>query len=186
MKRTFLGFLAVAAFGCACAFGQLTGAVAVTTGAVTVTTETITVTQDSVFPPVGLAIGQTAAVSLVNIAPASTTAGATAPSCTGTVTFANASGSTIGTPTAFTTTGSAIQTVSLPSSSAGLTSAAPRGEILASVQQTITRPSAAPCSLVFSLEVFDVTSGVTHVFLGNASATTPPVTPILPVLEGLL
>jgi hypothetical protein len=170
MIRTFLGFLVVAAFGCACAFGQLMGTVTVTQG-------TVTVTQDSAFPPVGLAPGQTAAVSLVNIAPASTTSGATAPSCTGTVTFTNASGSTIGTPTSFTTTGSAIQTVSLPFANSGLST---RGEILASVQQTITRPSAAPCSLVFSLEIFTNSSGATQVFLGNASAAAPPVMVISP------
>jgi hypothetical protein len=118
-----------------------------------------------------LATGETAAVSLVNIAPASATANAAAPSCTGTVTFANAAGATIGTATAFTVGSGKIATVSLPFSSAGI--GASRGEILASVQQTTARPAAVPCSLVFSLEVFD-SSGETHVFLGNTSSVTPP------------
>ena len=176
MKRAFLGFLAVAGFGCACAFGQGT------TG-----TETVTITHDFVFPPVGLANSESAAVNLVNIAPVpattTTTTPVAAPSCTGTVTFANATGGAIGGKAIPFTVGSGdIATVSLPP---GLvyTGAPARGLILASVQQTITWPSAAPCSLVFSLEVFDVTSGVTHVFLGNASATAPPLNPIIPILE---
>jgi hypothetical protein len=157
MKRAFLCILAVAGFGCACAFGQGE-------------TGTVTVTQDFVFPPVGLASGETAAVSLVNIAPAPTTATATAPSCTGTVTFANAAGTIKPTPTAFTVGSGQIETISLQFANSGLTA---RGEIVASVQQTTTRSSTTPCSLLFSLEVFD-SSGETHVFLGNASATTPP------------
>ena len=180
MKRALLGFLVVAAFGCACAFGQGT-----------TTTETVTITQDFVFPPVGLATSETAAVNLANIAPVpatTTTTPVTAPSCTGTVTFANAAGGIIpagSKPIPFAVGSGDIATVPLPT---GLVFTGPplRALLLASVQQTITRPSAAPCSLVFSLEVFDVTSGVTHVFLGNASATTPPVTPILPILEQML
>jgi hypothetical protein len=38
------------------------------------------------------------------------------------------------------------------------------------VQHTVTRPATAPCSLVFSLEVFDTSTGVTHLLLGNSQA----------------
>jgi len=111
-------------------------------------------------------------VDLVNIAPAPATATATAPSCTGTVTFANASGATIGTPSPFKVGSGQIQSITLSASTANITGA--RGAILASVQQTTTVPNPAPCSLLFSLATFDST-GVTHVFLGNSSTTTPPV-----------
>jgi hypothetical protein len=160
MKRLILSIAIVSA----CAFAQGS----------TGTTST-TITTNYVFPPVGLANGLTASVSLVNISPASTASNATAPVCTGTVTFANAKGTTIGTPTPFSVGTGVIESVALSFASAGIT--ASRGEILASVQHTTTRPSTAPCTLVFSLEVYD-SNGETHVFLGNASATTPPSSPM--------
>jgi len=121
-------------------------------------------------------------VSLVNIAPASTATNATAPSCSGTVTFANAAGIDLaGSPIKFTTTGSLITTESLSATAAGVTTSAPHAQVLASVQQTTTRPSTSPCSLVFSLSTFDTAGGVTHVFLGNASAAVAP-TP-MPVVQ---
>jgi hypothetical protein len=158
MNKAFLSLLLVAGFGCAAAFAQGE-------------TGTVTTTTNFVFPPVGLVSGETAAVSLVNIAPAPTSTTATAPSCTGTVTFAGPTGTTIGTASPFTVGSGQIKTISLPFATAGITST--RGEILVSVQQTTTRPSTAACSLVFSLEVYDST-GETHVLMGNAAATTPP------------
>jgi len=160
MKRLFLFFLIIAGFGCACALAQGKG-------------ETVTTTTNFVFPPVGLTSGYTAAVNLVNIAPASTAANATAPACTGSVTFANSTGTVIGAAVPFTTKGSVITTESISAATAGVTTAAPRAEIVVSVQQTTTRPSTAPCSLVYSLEVYDST-GATHVFLGNAAAAAAP------------
>jgi hypothetical protein len=47
-----------------------------------------------------------------------------------------------------------------------------RGEFLASVQLTTAFSQAARCELVFSLETFDSSSGVTHVYLGNSSTGT--------------
>jgi hypothetical protein len=158
MKSVLISVLFVG-FGCVCAFGQgLTG--------------TTTITRDFVFPPVGLGSGETAEVDLVNIAPTPASSSATAPSCTGTVTFAGATGAVIGKAMPFTTTGGQVASVSLPFSSANITGV--RGVILVSVQQSTTLPSSAPCSLVFYLETYDST-GATHVFLGNASTTTPPV-----------
>jgi hypothetical protein len=139
-----------------CAFGQ---------GATTAS-----FTRDYAFPPVGLAGSETAQINLVNIAEASTAAGATAPTCTGTVTFANASGKTIGTPASFTTTGSQVTSIQLTFSQLG--SSGTRGQFVASVQLASAFPPAAPCSLVFSLETFDNSSGVTHVYLGNSSTGT--------------
>jgi hypothetical protein len=159
MKRTFISLLLLASFGCLCAFAQAAPVMGI-------------ITRDFVFPPVGLGSTETMQVDLVNIAPAPATATATAPLCTGTVTFANASGATIGTAAPFKVGSGQIQSITLPFSASNIVGS--RGAILASVQQTTTVPSPAPCSLLFSLATFDST-GVTHVFLGNTSTTTPPV-----------
>ncbi|MGP0076354.1 MAG: hypothetical protein ACLPWF_30940 [Bryobacteraceae bacterium] len=129
-----------------------------------------TATRDFSFPPVGLASSETAQLNLVNIAPASATTGAAAPSCTGTITFSDASGKTIGSPTNFTTTGSQVSSTQLLFSQ--LPGSATRGEFVANVQLTLSFPEKAPCALVFSLETFDTMSGVTHVYLGNSSTGT--------------
>jgi hypothetical protein len=110
-------------------------------------------------------------VNVLNIATGSSAANAAAPSCTGTVTFANAGGKTIGTPAAFTTTGSEVFSTQLTFSQLAATGT--RGEFVAGVQLSGSLPSKAPCSLVFSLETFDDTSGVTHVYLGNSAASEP-------------
>jgi hypothetical protein len=126
---------------------------------------------------VGLASSETAQLNVVNIAPAPTAAGATAPSCSGTITFADATGKTIGTPANFTTTGSQVSSTQLLFSQ--LPGSGSRGEFVASVQLTLSFPEKAPCALVFSLETFDTTSGVTHVYLGNSATGTALVgTPI--------
>jgi hypothetical protein len=142
-----------------CAFGQGS-------------TTTSTFTRDYNFPPVGLASSETAQVNIVNIAQASTAAGATAPSCTGTITFADASGKTIGMPASFSTTGSQVSSTPLMFSQLQLPAGDTRGEFVASVQLTVSFPEKAACSLVFSLETFDSMSGVTHVYLGNSSTGT--------------
>lgn len=148
----------------ACAFGQGT-------------TATTTVTRDYNFPPVGLATTETAQVNVLNVAKASTAAGATAPACTGTITFTNASGDTIGKATSFTTAGSQIFSAQLTSSELAATGT--RGEFVAGIQLTTAIPAKAPCSLVFSIETFDTTTGATHVFLANpaTAAASPIITP---------
>src|SRR5579863_6480021 len=124
-------------------------------------------TRDFSFPPVGLASSETAQLNLVNIAQASATAGAAAPSCTGTITFADSTGKTIGTPANFTTTGSQVSSTQLLFSQLPLPGSGSRAEFVANVHLTLSFPEKAPCALVFSLETFDTTSGVTHVYLGN-------------------
>jgi len=153
MKRLFFVLLAItlAVLG---AFAQGS------TGSTTTTT-----TQNYVFPPFALIGGDTAAVNLTNIAPAPTAAGATQPSCTGTVTFANSTGTAITKPTSFTVGSGQITTVTQAFTGTNGT----REPVVASVQQTTTRPNSTPCSLVFSLQVYD-SSGVTHIFMGNTSA----------------
>jgi len=127
------------------------------------------------FPPVGLASSETAQVNVANIATASTAANAVAPSCTGAVTFVNAGGKAIGSPVSFTTTGSQVFSTQLTFAQLAVMGA--RGEFVASVQVTGSFPPKAPCSLVFSLETFDDSTGTTHVYLGNAAASTASPTP---------
>ncbi|MGB6945730.1 MAG: hypothetical protein WBE37_25255 [Bryobacteraceae bacterium] len=143
------------------------------------TTTTGTFTHDYNFPPVGLASSETAQVNILNVAPTSASATSTAPACSGTVTFVNASGKTIGTPASFTTTGSAIFSTQLTFSQLGATGT--RGEFVASIQLTNSIPAKAPCSLVFSLETFDDSTGATHVYLGSSGIGAVVPTPILPV-----
>jgi hypothetical protein len=160
MKRLFLAGL-IAGVASACAFAQ--GSVG---------SSSTTITTNYVFPPLGLAPSETVAVSLVNIAPVPTSATAPTPSCTGTVTFASSAGAIIGKANPFTVASGQIMTITLTATEASIS--ASRGSILASVQQTTTRPSSAPCSLVYSLQTYDTGSGVTHLFLGNASTAVEP------------
>ncbi len=147
----------------ACAFGQGS-------------TGTASFIRDFSFPPVGLASSETAQVNVVNIANAPTNANAVAPSCAGTITFTGNSGATIGSPVSFTTTGGQIFSTQLAFSKLAATGT--RGGFLASIQMTTVIPAKAPCSLVFSLETFDNSTGATHVFLGNSAASAGP-TPVL-------
>jgi hypothetical protein len=124
----------------------------------TTTTTTGTVTRSSSFGPVGLAPTETAQINLLNTATASSSG--TAASCTGTVTFTNAAGTTIGSATSFTVASDKIGAVSLPYNSSGLTA---RGEIMAAI--SLTQTSGTPCSLNTSFETFDTSTGATHVHL---------------------
>jgi hypothetical protein len=128
-----------------------------------------TINRDSSFPPVGLAPTETLQINVLNTATAAT--GGTAASCTGTITFSGSTGSVIGTATPFTVGSGQVASAKLPFSSSGATG---RVEIVGSIQSTITFPQKAPCSLVFSLETFDTSTGVTHIFLGNAAANPIP------------
>src|SRR5579863_5041364 len=71
----------------------------------------------SALPPVGLAVSETAQVNVANVAVGST--GDPAPSCQGSVTFYNASGTAIGTPTPFSLGARQIASVAVPYASTG-------------------------------------------------------------------
>lgn len=137
--------------------------------------------RDYNFPPVGLASSETAQVNLVNMAtPATATpvaANPVAAACTGTVTFVNASGATVGSPISFNTIGSQIYSTELSFSK--LATSGLRAEFVARVQWNVPVTAPAPCSLVFSLETFDNTTGATHVFLGNSATIAIPM-PLVP------
>lgn len=110
------------------------------------------------FPPVGLGSTETAEISVVNLAADTTT---TKASCTGTISFVNASGVTIGAATPFTVTTHQIVSVKLPFASSG--GASPRAEIrgIVAVNAATTSPR-PPCSAQFTMETFDATTGATH------------------------
>src|SRR5690242_17614359 len=71
-----------------------------------------TTTRSTSLPPIGLAASETAQVSVVNLATA--TSGGTAASCTGSISFVNASGATIGTASSFTVTSGQTFSKALP------------------------------------------------------------------------
>lgn len=120
-------------------------------------------------------------MNVLNIAAASRNTNATAPSCAGIIMFTNSAGAAIGSEP-FTTTGSQIFSIQLAFGKLGATGN--RGDFVASVQLTTAIPAKAPCSLVFSLETFDNTSGDTHIFFGDSAATAHPVSGPVPILPG--
>src|SRR5580658_344677 len=102
------------------------------------TTTTTTTTQESSSAPVGLAASETAQINLTNLATES--ASGTAASCTGTIAFVNAAGTTIGTPTSFTIAAGVTSSAALAFATGGATA---RTEIRGVV--TLTQTSGVPC-----------------------------------------
>jgi hypothetical protein len=153
-----------------------------------VVSPTFTTTRTSNLPPVGIGGSESAQVILTNTAANPATSCASlfgciqpvgAPSCTGSVSFYNGAGTLIGTATSFTLTSRQIEQVSIPYSAAG--SSLPRALIRAVVSLTTTIPSTAPCSLSYSLVIFDSTLGVTHAIVTD-SGLSAIVTPLLDLL----
>jgi hypothetical protein len=152
----------------------------------------VSFTRSYVFLPVGLAPSETAQVNVVNTTQVptsiSTLVPPPSPACTGTISFLNATGAVIGKPTPFTVAPGQVFSATLPYGSAGVTGGA-RAEIRGEVQLLAT-PSAtanaivfSPCSLSYSFETFDTSTGVTHVFNGAASATFAVPVPLQAVLR---
>jgi hypothetical protein len=148
LRRNLSTTLSLAALTAACAFAQTT-------------TSSSTTTRSFSYPPVGLGSSETAQLNVVNEASASSSG--TAASCTGTLSFVNASGTAIGTATSFTVPSGQIASASLPFSRVGATGI--RTEIRGVVTLTTTTGSGVPCSLATSLETFDTSSGATHLHL---------------------
>ncbi len=147
-----------------------------------------TVTRNSSFPPVGLAASETMQVNVVNLAenPATVTSTSPAASCTGSISFFNAAGTPIGTATDFTLAAGVTQSATLTLAKAGITGTT-RAEIRAVIQSTITEGrDAPPCSLASSLETFDTTLGVTHVYVsGPASSSNSPGPVVFSVISAV-
>ncbi len=122
------------------------------------------------LPPFGLAVSETAQISLVNTA--GPDANGTAASCAGTVTFYDYTGAPIGTSTKFTIGTAQIFSFKLPFSltKASGTRAVIRAEIAGNTINTsglLPPPSPPPCSLTFSLETYESATGVTHIFFSG-------------------
>jgi len=131
-------------------------------------------TRDINYLPVGLASSETMQVNVVNLA--ANSSNGTMASCTGSISFFNAAGTAIGTASSFTVTAGATSSVTLTLLKAGITGV--RAEIRAVVHATtMIGHNAAPCSLGSSLETFDSTLGVTHVYVSNAGV--PTAVPVL-------
>ena len=145
----------IAIFGLLCA-----GAIAQTT--------TTPVTRTSNFPMIGLGSSETAQINVTNLAAASSTG--TAASCTGSISFFNATGAAIGSATSFTVATGQISSVSLPFAKSGGTGAHTviRGVV------TLTETAGVPCNLESALEVYDSTTGVTHTTLTSGIAGPVP------------
>jgi hypothetical protein len=113
------------------------------------------------FPPVGLASSETMQINVLNSATASSSG--TAASCTGTISFTDSGGTAIGTATSFTVTSGEISSATLPF--AKTSASGTRTEIAGVI--SVTTASGTPCGLRTSLETFDTSTGVTHVYLAG-------------------
>ncbi|HLK64104.1 MAG TPA: hypothetical protein VKU19_11730 [Bryobacteraceae bacterium] len=139
-------------------------------GAFAQTSSSNTVTRSLTSPPIGLGSSETAQVNVVNTA--SNSSSGTAASCTGSISFVNASGTTIGTASTFTVTTGQISAATLPFSRVGATGV--RTEVRAVVSLTFTSGSNVPCDLVTSFETFDTASGATHLHLEQSGGIEGP------------
>jgi hypothetical protein len=139
------------------------------------TTTTGTITETSNTPPVGLASSETVQVNLVNAASNPSNANAPAAACTGTVSFLNASGKTIGTPANFSIASGVIYSTSIPFATVG---ASTRTEVRAVITRSITLNANTPCSLQGTIETYDTTSGVTHIYYPNIAIGGPIAIPV--------
>lgn len=141
------------------------GALSAICAAAQTTTTSSTATVESSSAPIGLASSETLQLNVVNTATASSSG--TAASCTGTIQFVNSSGTVIGSATSFTVTSGQIFSATLPFSKVGASGT--RSEVRGVVTLTVSTGSgAAPCHLTSSLESYDTSTGVTHVYLANA------------------
>jgi hypothetical protein len=129
--------------------------------------------RDLVFPPVGLAFTETAQINVANTA--ANPATGTAASCTGTISFNSATGASAQTAVKFTVTAGQISSAELTAAKLGVINGQ-RSEFIGSVQLTLTPKT--PCTLSISLETFDSTTGVTHVYLQSPAGG--PVTVLYP------
>ena len=132
-----------------------------------------TATRSLAFPPVGLAFSETAQINVANTA--TNPATGTAASCTGTISFNTATGAAAETPVKFTVTAGQIFSTELTAAKLGVVNGQ-RSEFIASVQVALTPRT--PCTLSISLETFDSTTGVTHIYLQSPAGA--PVSVVYP------
>jgi hypothetical protein len=119
-----------------------------------------------VLSPVGLGSSETVQVNLANTAQA--TSSGDAPSCTGSASFYDVTGTIIGAPTSFTVGTGEISSATIPYASTGATGG---GRTMIRAEIALN----AACLLGYSFGTYDTTTGVTHAW---ASGTTAQPTPL--------
>lgn len=130
-------------------------------------TASASVTPTINLPPVGLGSTQTLEVNVANVA--SNSSSGTAASCTGTVTFVDATGKAIGAAQPFTLTAGQTSPLRLPFASSGGT--APRTTLRAVVSLTVpTGTPRPPCTLDVSVDIFDTNTGATAAVISGFQA----------------
>ena len=150
-RRIILSVLAVV--GMTAAYGQ----------------EAVSSTHTISLPPAGIGSTETMQVTVTNLA-ANGNNNTTA-SCTGSVSFLNSNGATIGTATTY--TAAAGQSVDVKLAFASAASSGSRVDVRAVIAATQT--AGAPCELAYSLQTYDTSSGVTHLYLASAPSSEVPV-----------
>jgi hypothetical protein len=140
-------------------------------GQITIQPGASVIAPPSQFPPIGLAASETAQVNIVNTA--SQSIGGTAPSCTGTITFYNASGGVIGAATSFTIGSGQIFSATLPYASTGAAGSRTvvRAQIALGVVTIASLQPPPACVLSSSLETWDTATGVTHSLIAGLTPT---------------
>ena len=138
------------------------------------TPATTTITHDYFLGPVSQTSTETARVIVVNTA-APATGNNPAPSCTGTISFmASGTNPPTVTPLTYTVGAGKFATLDLPYGQSGIAAPLP-GSVIAKVETKDTVPATAPCSLSFSLVVFDATTDAIHAVIPGPSTTSMPI-----------
>ena len=119
------------------------------------------------FPPIGLGSTETVEVNVLNSG--SNSSAGTAASCTGSISFYNASGARIGAAAPFTVTAGQVAFARLAFASSGGSGTRTSVHAVVSVTPSTASPR-PPCSPVFSLETLDTATGATHSTVTSASA----------------
>jgi hypothetical protein len=132
-------------------------------------------TSNYTFPLVAVAVGSEGIeVNLINLA--SNPTNGNPASCTGSVAFSTVSQGTVISGTTDFTLAAGAATSIMPTAGNNIATTPPN-RVLLKVVVTSTNTSGVPCSLAYTLNTFDSTTGATHVFLVGASpATIVPLT----------
>lgn len=134
--------------------------------------EAVSSTHSISLPPAGIGSTETMQVTVTNLAANGTgTSTSTSASCTGSVSFLNSNGATIGTATTY--TAAAGQSVDVKLAFANAASSGTRVDVRAVIAATQT--SGTPCVLAYSLQTYDTSSGDTHLYLASAPSPEVPV-----------
>jgi len=130
--------------------------------------EAVSSTHSISLPPAGIGSTETMQVTVTNLAANGNNTNA---SCTGSISFLNSNGATIGTATTY--TAAAGQSVDVKLAFANAAASGTRVDVRAVIAATQT--SGTPCVLAYSLSTYDTSSGVTHLYLASAPSAEGPV-----------